>query len=77
VADDTRGPAFEASKDPAVVPGPAELSSNQVVCGAVLCLLRVWREDEWAALSESERPARRIHVPGLGWVGAVPTVCLN
>ena len=53
-------------------PGPV-----QVVCGSTLCRLRVWNDDEWAALQETERPNHAVQVAGLGWVGGVPTVQLN
>jgi hypothetical protein len=49
----------------------------QVLCGPFLCVLRVWSEAEWEALPERERPANSEHVPGLGWVGAVPAECVN
>jgi hypothetical protein len=49
----------------------------QVLCGPQLCVLHVWSEAEWAGLPEPERPANSEHVVGLGWVGAVPTECMN
>ena len=45
--------------------------------GATLCGLRVFTEAEWEALPERDRPAAREHVPGLGWVAAVPVQGLN
>ena len=58
-------------------PRPPSLGPIQVLCGPVLCELHVWNEADWAALTKSERPANSEHVPGLGWVGAVPVQCLN
>lgn len=49
----------------------------EVLIGAALCELRVWTEEEWAALPEHERPTQFVHAPGLGWVGGVPAVSLN
>jgi hypothetical protein len=48
-----------------------------IVDAGMLCELRVWTEAEWAALPAEVRPARYTHVPGLGWVGAVPLESLN
>ena len=41
-----------------------------VICGSMLCRLRVWTEEEWAYLADTERPASFVHAPGVGWVGA-------
>lgn len=60
----------------AASPGP-DLAALQVVCGSVLCVLRIWTETEWAALSDDERPEQCTYAPGLGWVGAVPVQSLN
>ncbi len=49
----------------------------EVISGGMLCRLHVWNESEWANLSERERPLEFTHVPGLGWVGAVPVNGLN
>jgi hypothetical protein len=59
--------------------GPQAQESMQIeiVIGSALCDLRVWSEEEWAALPEHERPLEFVHAPGLGWVGGVPTIRLN
>jgi hypothetical protein len=49
----------------------------EILVGSALCDLRVWSEEEWAALAEHERPLQFVHAPGLGWVGAAPVVALN
>ncbi|MDR3638162.1 MAG: hypothetical protein P4L84_30440 [Isosphaeraceae bacterium] len=49
----------------------------EILIGSALCDLRVWTEEEWAALPEHERPLQFVHAPGLGWVGGVPTIRLN
>jgi hypothetical protein len=56
---------------------PFEDEFMPVICGSMLCRLRVWTEEEWADLQEAERPACFVHAPGLGWVGAVPLYSLN
>ncbi len=48
-----------------------------VMVGAVLCRLAVWSDREWADLPDQCRPQTVEHVPGLGWVGAVPVENLN
>ena len=48
-----------------------------ITSGPMLCRLCTWTEAEWGRLPEARRPARRAHVPGLGWIGAVPVGCLN
>ena len=68
--DAPRRQIFGSSGDPTL--GPVE-----VVCDSVLCRLQVRDEAAWATLPESERPLRVEHVPGLGWVGAVPVRCMN
>jgi hypothetical protein len=50
---------------------------NEIVIGSALCDLKVWTEEEWAALPEHERPLKYVHAPGLGWVGGVPILRLN
>ena len=65
-----------ASPGPATLPGPGA-PPVEVLCGPLLCRLRVWSDAEWAALPASERPARADHFPGLGWVGAVPVAAMN
>ena len=59
------GQPYEPHTDPA----PEQM---RVLCGSVLCRLQFWSEAEWAELPESEWPVRSEHVPGIGWVGAVP-----
>jgi hypothetical protein len=62
----------------AEAPSPAsEAGPVQVICGSRLGTLRVWTEEEWESLSESERPIEYTHAPGMGWVGVVPDLCLN
>jgi hypothetical protein len=65
--DQGRSPEVLASE-----PAPLFITS-----GPMLCRLRLWSETQWAALPEPERPAQFVHAPGLGWVGAVPIVCMN
>jgi len=48
-----------------------------VVCGPVLCRLRLWTPAEWDALAKHRRPAHVTFAPGLGWVGAVPVAVMN
>ena len=48
-----------------------------VICGSMLCRLRVWTEEEWANLADTERPTSFVHAPGLGWVGAEPVCSQN
>jgi hypothetical protein len=45
--------------------------------GPMLCRLCLWTDEQWEALPAAERPASHTHAPGLGWVGAVPILCLN
>jgi hypothetical protein len=52
-------------------------STVEILCGSRLCRLQIWDEAEWLALPESKRPIKTVHVPGLGWLGAVPVVQLN
>jgi hypothetical protein len=42
------------------------------IVGDTLCRVCVWTEDEWDRLDPAQRPSTFEHVPGLGWVGAVP-----
>jgi hypothetical protein len=49
----------------------------RVLCGSMLCALRVWSEKEWTNLPNDERPLRAVKVDGLGWVGAVPEEFMN
>lgn len=52
------------TKDPSVKP-------IYCVVGETLCAIRVWSDLEWEQLDPRERPSHVVHVPGLGWVGAV------
>jgi hypothetical protein len=56
-------------------PRGARISS--IVEGSTLCAVRVWTEAEWAALPEGDRPQRREHFPGFGWVGSDPVAEMN
>jgi hypothetical protein len=56
---------------------PRQSQPQFCTVGAMLCRLRVWSEPQWDALPAAERPATREHVPGLGWVAAVPVENLN
>ncbi len=67
---------FEQGQGSVASPGE-ELLPMQIVVGSVLCDLKVWSDEEWAALSETERPLVYEHFPQLGWVGGVPRVQLN
>ena len=49
----------------------------QCTVGSVLCTVRVWTESQWQALAPQARPTTAAYVPGLGWVGAVPSEHLN
>jgi hypothetical protein len=40
--------------------------------GTTLCKLQIWSESDWLELPIDERPFRHTHVPGLGWLCAVP-----
>jgi hypothetical protein len=68
---------LDEGEPPAVVVPDPTAGPAYCVVGPTLCRIRVWTESEWAELPEGDRPATREHVPGLGWVGAVPEVCLN
>ncbi|QEH39337.1 hypothetical protein OJF2_79520 (plasmid) [Aquisphaera giovannonii] len=50
---------------------PPRGASPLIFADGVLCRLRTWTEDEWLALTASDRPMRYVHAPGLGYVGAV------
>jgi hypothetical protein len=58
-------------------PEARAFAAIQVVNGPLLCEIRFWTEAEWDALPDGERPEDCAHKPGLGWIGAVPTVFLN
>jgi hypothetical protein len=49
----------------------------ELISGSMLCRLKVWNDQEWADLPEQQRPRDHAHVPGLGWVGAVPIAGIN
>jgi hypothetical protein len=53
---------------------PAPSLPEPVYCtlGETLCRVRVWTEEEWAALDPADRPTPAEHVPGLGWIVPVP-----
>ena len=42
------------------------------VVGDRLCEVLIWSEAEWARLGAERNPVVARHVPGLGWVVAVP-----
>jgi hypothetical protein len=48
-----------------------------IVCETMLCRLHVWSESTLAATSDYDRPIRSEHVPGLGWLVAIPVHSLN
>jgi hypothetical protein len=48
------------------------IEAIDIVADGVFCRLRIWSEDEWVAVPLNLRPLHSEHVPGLGWVGAVP-----
>jgi len=48
-----------------------------IMSGPMLCRLRVWTDEQWGELPEAGRPAQHTQVPGLGWVVAIPVVCMN
>ncbi|WP_406701018.1 hypothetical protein V5E97_19720 [Singulisphaera sp. Ch08] len=56
---------------------PPRLESLQVTAGPMLCRLHIWSELEWETLADRDRPIEFVHVPGLGWVGALPIGCMN
>jgi hypothetical protein len=66
-----------ASTESAATPAGREVPTIEVLCGPLLCRLRVWSDAEWAELPAWQRPARADHFAGLGWVGAVPVACTN
>ena len=68
---------LEPRLGPALPQRPFEDEFVPVICGSMLCRLRVWTEEEWAYLAEIERPASFVYAPGLGWVGAEPVCSQN
>jgi hypothetical protein len=62
----------ENNSRPTAPPAPIE-----VISGGMLCRLKIWNDQEWAALPAHQRPRDRAKVPGLGWVGAVPVAGIN
>jgi hypothetical protein len=62
------------------VPGtddPPTPDPIQILCGHVLCRLRVWSESQWAAVPPSRRPTYAHFAAGLGWIVAVPESVMN
>ncbi len=57
--------------------GSSELPCIEVMCGAELCRLHVFAEEEWAQLKDHERPPEAFYAEGLGWVAAVPCRVMN
>lgn len=55
--------------------GPGD--PEECVVGPMLCRLLLWSDHDWGRLSPEERPWKSVRIEGLGWVGAVPVVCLN
>ncbi len=48
-----------------------------ITYGPMLCVLRIWTDEEWLESEGSERSIEYARVPGLGWIGAVPVQCMN
>jgi hypothetical protein len=69
--------SLELQPDPPLTQRPFEDVFVAVICGSMLCRLRVWTEGEWADLTDTERPTWFIYAPGLGWVGADPDCSQN
>jgi hypothetical protein len=59
--------------DQAASPGDSE----ECVVGPMLCRLLLWSDRDWGRLRPEQRPWKSVRIEGLGWVGAVPVVCLN
>jgi hypothetical protein len=59
------------------VPGPEMTPWAWIVSGGMNCELRIWTEAEWEALAAASRPALHEHMPGLGWIGAIPRESLS
>ena len=55
----------------------ADLAPAYCTVGPQFCRLSVWTEPQYAQRVARERPARATHVPGLGWVVALPVASLN
>jgi hypothetical protein len=72
-----RSAILEPRLGPALPQRPFEDEFVPVICGSMLCRLRVWTEEEWADLPETQRPSCFMHAPGLGWVGADPVCSQN
>jgi hypothetical protein len=56
---------------------PQATEPIEIIADRVLCQLRIWSEEEWAAIPDERRPQRSVHVARLGWVGAVPIPSLT
>lgn len=65
------------SSEQAASPQAESPSSIPLVVNSMVCMLRVWSEEEWAELPEADRPIEYVHAPGMGWVGAVPIEGMN
>jgi hypothetical protein len=39
--------------------------------------IQVWTEAEWHAIPVARKPQLTAHFPGLGWIAALPVLCLN
>ncbi len=53
------------------------IGSDLIRVAHFLCHLVVWSDAQWDALAPAHRPLKGLRVEGLGWIGAVPVVCLN
>ncbi len=42
------------------------------VIGDTLCRVQFWTEQEWDQLDSGKRPNTAEHLPGRGWIAAVP-----
>ena len=71
------GAVLELQADPALPRRPFDEKFVPVICRSMLCRLRVWTEEEWAYLADTQRPTSFVHAPGLGWVGAEPDCSQN
>ncbi len=50
------GAVLELKPDAAFHRRPFDDKFIPVICGSMLCRLRVWTEEEWADLADAERP---------------------
>jgi hypothetical protein len=72
---ETLGQHLDHSRYPDVAVSTAQ--PMLITSGPMLCRLHVWTDEQWAVLPDAERPAQYTHAPGLGWIGAIPIVCMN